>query len=206
MKRQTSIEVRVTEKQKTQWKEHAEQSNEVTNLSELIRLAVHQKINGILDKELLEDLDTQPNEPPEGLDEISNQQTQILERLEDIDARVTKYGDAANLIDEIRGLLIEVPNRDAFEELCLTGTEHRDQEVSIVGTASAFAEYLDEDLGRVRGALADLAEEFTSIEYTTAGYGGRQYFKINRRLNEVQIPDEIDPDEFKTATTLATNE
>ena len=209
MKRNKLVEVRVTESRKSEWKKYANELDEVTGLSDLVRLSVEQKANGAIDREAIEGVDTNidfdETELTEQIHEVAQTEDQILDHLTDLKNHIDSSDGIEELVDEIVDLLIRVPDEKTFREIELTGTEHHDSAVSVVGTAHGFAEYLSEDLGRVRRALARAHQEYPGVCYTVSKYDQRQYFKIDRNLSEFNMPDEVDTEGFQTATQTQQN-
>jgi hypothetical protein len=206
MKRQESIEVRLTKDTKSSWEEYVEESTEVANLSDLVRLSVEQKINGVIDRQAIEAVDTNVEldgtELIEKINKVDQRNNQILDQIADIHSQIDGGSGIEDLMQDIVSLLIRVPDEDTFKESKLTGMEHQDTAVAIDGTVGAFAEYFDEDRGRVRKALSRAYREYPDVEYTISPTDKRQYFRIDPNVTGMNIPDEVDTEEFKTATQI----
>jgi hypothetical protein len=206
MKRQESIEVRLTKDTKSSWEEYVEESTEVANLSDLVRLSVEQKINGVIDRQAIEAVDTNVEldgtELIEKINKVDQRNNQILDQIADINSQIDGGSGIEDLMQDIVSLLIHVPDEDTFKESKLTGMEHQDTAVAIDGTVGAFAEYFDEDRSRVRKALSRACREFPDVEYIISPTDKRQYFRIDPNVTGMNIPDEVDTEEFKTATQI----
>lgn len=204
MKRSESIEVRVTKKRKERWQKEVEKSNEVGNLSDLIRLSVVQKVNGILDENAIDEipLDFDDGKMLEEMSELKKTNIKLVEEISDIKSRMGNSDEIAELSRDLEEIMIQVPSEDEFRKVEIHGMSLVDDEISIIGTAEAFAEYLNRDVGKIHQALSRSKRQNPNVEFIYSDSGARRYYKLNPKVDGYSIPDEIETNEFQTATEI----
>jgi hypothetical protein len=204
MRRTESVEIRITKERKERWENEVEKSNEVNNLSDLIRLSVVQKINGVLDEEAINEipLDIDDEKLVAKLSDLEETNSKIIEEISDIKSGLGDGDEVIELSRDLQSMMVEVPSEDSIEDVKPTGLELVDDQVSIIGTAEAFSDYFDKDIGLIRQALSRAKRQNPNVEYTYTEYGERRYYKINPNISELHIPENVDTEGFKTVTEM----
>jgi hypothetical protein len=205
MRRKETVEVRVTESRKERWEKHVQESTEVANLSDFVRLACEQKISGAIDRESIDIPDVTVGEKVESeIKELDSKVNQVVRSLAELESELVTSGTDDPLVDDLKALLIEVPDKKTFKQIKALESNHPNIKRQISGTPEALADILGVGTADAQQALVRAERLYPDVKYMLGGNGSRRYYRLNPDVEPFH-PGEIDPDEyegFETATEV----
>jgi hypothetical protein len=206
MKRNETVEVRITEERKQRWNEYVEESTEVANLSDLIRLACEQKITGAIDREAVDLPEVTVGEEMEsGINQLDAKLDEVVRSLAELESEINNTESHEQLVDDLRALLVEVPDRETFRELDAHASIHPRATNRIAGTPKALADIIGIDHTEAQKLLTRAERRYPDVQYITGKDGGIRYYRLNPDIEQVRS-GQIDPkkdDGFRSVTELS---
>lgn len=191
--RDNRIVFKVTEREKEKIEEAVDGEPNVQNRSDFIRLAVTQKIHGVLDQEAIENLEVGLDEGslPEIESEIEDVKQELQQARDEIIDAINTDWDEEEIDNLTRRIFQNLPVYESHEDMIDPEQEHKEydpetdeEDARVISTPSAWADWFDVDVAVARRACAHLEEYYPGevIVMDDSGY--------NAETGEFDAPSE----------------